>query len=401
MATTNLAMTLPTVGGSTNAWGGILNTDLDIIDAVFNTAGNGTSVGLNIGSGKTLTIAGTLTATGTVTLPATTSITNTTFTILSITGSGTTATVTFNGTDIIVAGTQITISGVSGGSPPGGFNGTFTSTTSSPGVVSYALAGVTGTTTGGSLYYPLTIATTSQSQILTGKTFQDPVLSGSVTGTYSLLGTPTLGSNLTSLGNVTLTKATPTITLNNTALTYGYRFQAAIDTADGGFFLQQFSGSAWNNALTVASDRGLLIGGASGGSKGVGTVNATAYYVNGSLQPINAGYASAGTDNMTANSTITLTHGLGSVPEIVTFTLTCTDAGGDAGYSQNDKIMIPLNNGQTYSSASYGYSTQVSSTQIIIRVVNGAGPLVIVNKSTKALAGLNESKWTLLVRAYV
>ena len=183
MATTNLAMTLPTVGGSTNAWGGILNTDLDIIDAVFNTAGNGTSVGLNIGSGKTLTIAGTLTATGTVTLPATTSITNTTFTILSITGSGTTATVTYNGSDIIVAGTQITISGVTGGSPAGGFNGTFTSTTSSPGVVSYARAGVTGTTTGGSLYYPLKIATTSQSQTLTGKTFQDPVLNGSVTGT--------------------------------------------------------------------------------------------------------------------------------------------------------------------------------------------------------------------------
>jgi hypothetical protein len=84
----------------------------------------------------------------------------------------------------------------------------------------------------------------------------------------------------------------------------------------------------------------------------------------------------------------------------VTFTLTCTDAGGDAGYAQNDQIMIPLNNGQTFSSNNYGYSTQISSTQIIIRVVNGAGPLVIVNKSTKALAGLNENKWSLLVRAY-
>ena len=163
--------------------------------------------------------------------------------------------------------------------------------------------------------------------------------------------------------------------------------------------MQQFSSSTWNNALTVASDRGLIIGGASGGSKGVGTVNATAYYVNGSFQPIYAGYASGGTDQMTANSTITLTHGLGSVPEIVTLILTCTIT--DAGYAVGDQITIPVNNGQTYSSNNYGYSTQISSTQIIIRIVNGAGPLVIINKSTRALAALTEANWNLLVRAYV
>jgi hypothetical protein len=402
MATTNLAMTLPTVGGSTNAWGGTLNTNLDIIDAVFATAGTGTSVGLNIGSGKTLSVAGALSVTGTVTLPTTTNITNTTFNISSITGNGNTATVTFNSSDIIVAGTQITIAGVTGGSPPNGFNGTFTSTTSSPGVVSYTLTGVTGTVTStGTIYYPLTIVTTSGTQTITGKTFQDIALAGNVTGTYSLLGTPTLASNLTSLGDITFTKNTPVITLDNSGSTFGYRFQAAVTSTDGGFFLQQRSGVSWDTALTVASNRAIIVGGATGGSVGgVGTVNATGYYVNGSLQPINRGYASTGTINMTVNQTITLSHGMAVLPEIVTFTLTCTDAGGDAGYAPNDQIMIPLNNGQTYSSNSYGYSTQISSTQIIIRVVNGAGPLVIVNKSTKALAGLNESKWSLLVRAY-
>ena len=67
--TTNLGLTKPTVGGSTNTWGGLINDNLDAVDALFASAGNGTSVGLNIGSGKTLTVAGTATISGTLTVP--------------------------------------------------------------------------------------------------------------------------------------------------------------------------------------------------------------------------------------------------------------------------------------------------------------------------------------------
>jgi len=68
---------MATVGGDTNQWGGYLNTNTDTLDAIFNGAGTGTSVGLQVGSGKTLKVGGTLTATGSSTFSGTVSLSST------------------------------------------------------------------------------------------------------------------------------------------------------------------------------------------------------------------------------------------------------------------------------------------------------------------------------------
>lgn len=65
--TSNIGLTLPTPNVD-SGWGSTLNTDFTLIDNLFAANGSGTSVGVNVGAGKTANVGGTLVAGGTVIL---------------------------------------------------------------------------------------------------------------------------------------------------------------------------------------------------------------------------------------------------------------------------------------------------------------------------------------------
>ena len=110
--TTNLNLTKPEVGASTDTWGTKLNNDLDDLDAIFSATGTSVAINLDGAVIDSSVIGGTTPAAGTfTTLTANTSITGTLATAAqpNITSVGTLTGFTSTGIDDNADATAITI----------------------------------------------------------------------------------------------------------------------------------------------------------------------------------------------------------------------------------------------------------------------------------------------------
>jgi len=84
---------------------------------------------------------------------------------------------------------------------------------------------------------------------------------------------------------------------------------------------------------------------------------------------------------------LSVAHGLAAVPKYAEWVLVCTDAGGDAGYSQNDEVSI-VSNHENNSQV----TTWRDATNVGVSFTSGLS-LKVYNKSTQALTSISRSKW--------
>lgn len=98
-----------------------------------------------------------------------------------------------------------------------------------------------------------------------------------------------------------------------------------------------------------------------------------------------------------AGAAVSFTHGLGVDPLTWDIGIICTDAGGDAGYAQNDYV----SSRSLAWTTNYGIITGCYSNATSIGLVRASGgtPIYVYHKTTGVATAITEAKWKVMARA--
>lgn len=137
---------------------------------------------------------------------------------------------------------------------------------------------------------------------------------------------------------------------------------------------------------------GVVVGAPTGGDKGVGTVNATGYFVNGTTVPFTLAYQSADTA-ITTSASNPFVHGLGATPKMVQILMVCATA--EFNYSIADVVVFAAG---IRPGANIGTGVVITATNVNVLVQST--PFPYVNKTTFADCFLTPANWRFRVVAY-
>lgn len=155
-----------------------------------------------------------------------------------------------------------------------------------------------------------------------------------------------------------------------------------------------------SNITTAANDIGHFVSEGSGNWRCVAYTRANGLAVVSPTTPFSTSFVSTG-QTITAGGSLTIAHGLGAVPKLVTPELVCTSAEG--GYSVNDVVPIywgPIDFNSALTNS--GVSCVPDATNLNIRFGSSVSPntLYVLNKTTGNPVGITNSSWSFIVRAY-
>jgi hypothetical protein len=200
----------------------------------------------------------------------------------------------------------------------------------------------------------------------------------------------TAGGTLAATFASTITLASAVSCSSTLAVTGAATFNGAVTLGDAAADTLTLNGTLAGSPTTTAkatpttSDKVLILDAAAGDAIKHGTV-ANIFAAAATKSAVTGSMPAAG-------ATTNIAHTLAGTPQQVRVVLLCTDAGGDAGWAQNDEVNIE--NTVDASTPHPLFAVYVGSTNV--SVVRSTGAVTrILNKSTGAPSTMNTTKWGL------